>query len=60
VICFFQSAQKLKPTFATLGLSDKAKLHEGRMWPSAFAPKELTEAEETWISALVKKAVIGA
>ena len=59
VICFFQSAQKFKTRYATLGFSDKAKLDEGRMWPSAFALKELTEAEEARIAALVKKAVSG-
>jgi uncharacterized protein YdhG (YjbR/CyaY superfamily) len=57
VICFFQSAQKFKSRYATLGFSDKANLAEGAMWPTAFALTELTSAEETRISALVKKAV---
>ena len=57
VVCFFQSAQKFKTRYATLGFSDKAKLDEGAMWPTAFALKELTAAEEARISALVKKAV---
>ena len=57
VVCFFQSAQKFKTRYATLGFSDKAKLDEGRMWPTAFALMELTEAEEKNIVALVKKAV---
>jgi uncharacterized protein YdhG (YjbR/CyaY superfamily) len=57
VICFFQSAQKFKARYATFGFSDKANLDEGAMWPSAFALKELTAAEETRIAALVKKAV---
>ena len=57
VICFFQSAQKFKTRYATLGFSDKANLDEGRMWPTAFALKELTAAEEARIGALVKKAV---
>src|ERR671937_231367 len=46
VVCFFQSAQKFKSRYATLGFSDKANLDEGRMWPTAFALKELTAAEE--------------
>ncbi len=57
VVCFFQSAQKFRTRYATLGFTDKAKLDEGRMWPTAFALKELTVAEEAKIGALVKKAV---
>ena len=57
VVCFFQSAQKFKTRYATLGFSDKANLDEGRMWPTAFALKELTAAEEAKIGALVKEAV---
>jgi uncharacterized protein YdhG (YjbR/CyaY superfamily) len=57
VVCFFQSAQKFKTRYATLGFSDKATLDEGHMWPTAFALKELTPAEETKIGTLVKKAV---
>src|SRR5262249_50903312 len=58
VVCFFQSAQKFKTRYATLGFSDAANLDEGAMWPVAFALTELTAAEEARISALVKKAVI--
>ena len=57
VVCFFQDAQKLKSRYGTLGFSDKAKLDEGHMWPTAFALKELTPADEARIGALVKKAV---
>ncbi|HET7214888.1 MAG TPA: DUF1801 domain-containing protein [Terriglobia bacterium] len=57
VICFFQSGQKFKTRYATFGFSDKANLDEGAMWPTAFALKELTAAEENRIAALVKKAV---
>ena len=57
VVCFFQSAQKFKTRYATLGFSDAANLDEGAMWPVAFALKELTAAEEARIGALVKKAV---
>jgi uncharacterized protein YdhG (YjbR/CyaY superfamily) len=58
VVCFFQSAQKFKTRYATLGFSDKANLDEGAMWPTAFALTELTVADEARIGALVKKAVI--
>ena len=57
VICFFQSAQKFKTRYATLGFSDQANLDEGAMWPSAYALKELTADAEARISALVKQAV---
>jgi len=57
VVCFFQSAHKFKTRYATLGFSDKANLDEGRMWPTAFALKELSAAEEAMIGALIKKAV---
>ncbi len=58
VVCFFQSAQKFNGTrYATFGFSDSANLDEGAMWPTAFALKELTAADEARIGALVKKAV---
>ena len=57
VVCFFQGAEKFKSRYATFGFSDKANLDEGAMWPTAFALKELTAAEEKRIGALVKKAV---
>ena len=56
VVCFFQSAQKFKTSYATFGFSDEAKLDEGAMWPTSFALKELTAADEKEIGALVKKA----
>ncbi len=57
VVCFFQSAQKFNTRYATLGFSDEANLDEGAMWPTSFALKELTAAEEARIGALVKRAV---
>ncbi|MEP6550027.1 MAG: DUF1801 domain-containing protein [Gemmatimonadales bacterium] len=57
VVCFLQDARKFKTRYATLGFSDKANLDEGHMWPTAFALKELTAADEATIRALVKKAV---
>ncbi len=57
VVCFFQSAQKFKSRYATLGFSDKANLDDGAMWPTSFALGRLTAAEEARIGALVKKAV---
>ncbi len=57
VVCFFQSAQKFNARYATLGFSDEANLDEGAMWPTSFALKELTAAEEAKIGELVKRAV---
>ena len=57
IVCFFQSADKFKSRYATLGFSDKANLDDGHMWPTAFALKELTAADEARIGALVKQAV---
>ena len=57
VVCFFQSAQKFKTRYATLGFMHAANLDEGAMWPVAFALTALTAAAEARISALVKKAV---
>ena len=57
VVCFFQSADKFKARYATFGFNDEANLDEGAMWPTSFALKELTAADEAKIGALVKKAV---
>lgn len=57
IVCFFQSAQKFGSRYATLGFSDQANLDDGNLWPTAFALKQLSAAEEARISALVKKAV---
>jgi len=57
VVCFFQAAAKFKTRYATFGFSDKANLDEGNMWPTGFALKGLTAAEEVRIAALVEKAV---
>jgi uncharacterized protein YdhG (YjbR/CyaY superfamily) len=57
VVCFFQSADKFKARYATFGFNDAANLDEGAMWPTSFALKRLTGAEEKKIGTLVKKAV---
>jgi len=57
VVCFFQSGQKFNARYATFGFNDVANLDEGAMWPTSFALKELTAADEAKIAALVKKAV---
>jgi uncharacterized protein YdhG (YjbR/CyaY superfamily) len=57
VVCFFQSGQKFKTRYATLGFSDRANLDDGAMWPTAFALTKLTAAEEKRIRELLKNAV---
>jgi uncharacterized protein YdhG (YjbR/CyaY superfamily) len=57
VVCFFQSAEKFKSRYMTVGFSDTANLDDGAMWPTSFALTELTAAEEARIVDLVKKAV---
>ena len=55
IVCFFQSTQRFKTRYATLGFMHAANLDEGAIWPVAFAVKELAAAEEAKIAALVKK-----
>jgi len=57
IVCFFTPADKFKSRYATFGFNDSARLDDGAMWPTAFALKELTAADEAKIGALVKKAV---
>ena len=57
IVCFFQAAAKFNARYATFGFNDSANLDEGAMWPTSFALKELTAADEKKIAALVKKAV---
>jgi uncharacterized protein YdhG (YjbR/CyaY superfamily) len=57
VVCYFTAASKFKQRYATFGFNDSANLDEGNMWPTSFALKELTPAEEKRIAAQVKKAV---
>ena len=57
VVCFFQSAEKFNSRYATFGFNDTANLDDGAMWPTSFALKKLTAADEARIAALVKKAV---
>ena len=57
VVCFFRDAKKFKDRYATFGFNDAANLDEGAMWPTSFALRELTAAEEKKIATLVKRAV---
>ena len=55
-VCFFQAASKFGSRYNTLGFDERAALDSGEMWATSFALVDLTEAAETKISALVKKA----
>jgi uncharacterized protein YdhG (YjbR/CyaY superfamily) len=57
IVCFFKSADKFKSRYATFGFEEAANLDDGAMWPTSFALKKLTAADERRISELVKKAV---
>jgi len=57
VVCFFRGVIFGKiERYLTFGLTEEAHLDDGPLWPTAFALKELTAAEEATIGALVKKA----
>ncbi|WP_284581514.1 DUF1801 domain-containing protein [Streptomyces sp. 2P-4] len=56
VVCFFQSAEKFKARYATLGFSDLAALDDGPMWAAGFALTEVTDEVEERIAALVGRA----
>ena len=57
VVCFFQTGQKFKTRYSTLGFQDAANLDDGTMWPVSYALKQLTAADEAKIRSLVKKAM---
>jgi uncharacterized protein YdhG (YjbR/CyaY superfamily) len=57
VVCYFTAASKFKERYATFGFNAAANLDKRNMWPTSFALKKVTAAEEKEIAALVKKAV---
>jgi uncharacterized protein YdhG (YjbR/CyaY superfamily) len=57
VVCYFTPASKFKERYATFGFNAEANLDQGNMWPTSFALKKLTAADEARIGALVKQAV---
>lgn len=56
IVCFFQSAEKFKTRYATLGFNEDALLDDGTMWPTAYALTQLDDQNETFIADLVKRA----
>lgn len=57
VVCFFQAAAKFKTRYASFAFTDAAHLDDGTMWPTGFALKGLTAADEAKIGTIVKKAI---
>jgi uncharacterized protein YdhG (YjbR/CyaY superfamily) len=57
VVCYFTAASKFKERYATFGFNSAANLDQGAMWPTSFALRKLTPADEAKIGRLVKKAV---
>lgn len=57
IVCFFQTSQKFKTRYSTLGFNDAARLDDGTMWPTAYALTELTDVAEARIIELIKRAV---
>ena len=55
-VCFFQDANKFKARYATFGFNEAAALDDGNMWPTSYALKKLTPADEKRIADLVKQA----
>jgi uncharacterized protein YdhG (YjbR/CyaY superfamily) len=56
LVCFFKAAAKFNSRYATFGFEEEAHLDDGTMWPTSYALKKLTAADEAKIGALVKKA----
>ena len=56
-VCFFQTADKFKSRYSTLGFNDPANLDDGAMWPTSYALTKLTPAVEKQLATLIKKAV---
>jgi uncharacterized protein YdhG (YjbR/CyaY superfamily) len=56
LVVFFKPASKFNSRYATLGFEEAAQLDDGSMWPTSYAITKLTPADETKITAMVKKA----
>ena len=56
VVCFFQSGQKYKTRYSTLGFQQAANLDDGDFWPTSYALMSLTPAVEEKIVKLVRQA----
>jgi uncharacterized protein YdhG (YjbR/CyaY superfamily) len=57
VLFFFKAAVKYEARYATFGFNDGANIDEGNMWATSFGLVKMTDAEESKIKALIKKAI---
>ena len=57
VLCFFQPAAKFKARYATFGFDEVAQLDEGDMWPTSYALRKLSKADEQRLADLIKRAI---
>lgn len=57
LICFFQSADKWKTRYSTLGFDENAKLDSGNSWPTAYAILKLTPDVKRKLTAEISKAL---
>jgi len=56
VVVFFQPRSKFDTRYGSIGFNDDALLDDGVFWPTSFAVLEVTDAVDTQLRALVKKA----
>ncbi len=56
-VFFYQLAAKFKTRYGHIGFQDVANLDDGDSWPTAFAILKWTEAVETQVAALIKRAI---
>ena len=56
VLVFYQAAAKFDTRYGTVGFQDTSSIDDGSMFPVAFGFTDLTDADVTTLTALVKKA----
>jgi uncharacterized protein YdhG (YjbR/CyaY superfamily) len=57
VIVFYQPASRFNTRYGTVTFNESANLDDGTMWPVSFAVLEVTDAVETHLRELVRRAV---
>lgn len=57
VLCFFQSGEKMKTRYSSIGFSDTAQLDDGAFWPTAFAVTSWHAAVKKQLSEVLARAV---
>jgi len=57
VVVFYQPASRFSTRYGTVTFDEPAHLDDGPMWPVSFAVLEVTDAVETRLRELVRRAV---